>query len=85
MRKRYTCGLSHPWIGCKRMPNQEAEIRLKLQQLRIEHRDLDDVIARLSADPTVDQLQMKRLKKKKLFLKDLISRIENDLIPDDIA
>jgi hypothetical protein len=67
------------------MPNQEAEIRLKLQQLRIEHRDLDDVIARLSADPTVDQLQMKRLKKKKLFLKDLISRIENDLIPDDIA
>jgi hypothetical protein len=67
------------------MANKEAEIRLKLQQLRIEHRDLDDVIARLSADPTVNQLQMKRLKKKKLFLKDLISRIENDLIPDDIA
>jgi hypothetical protein len=85
MRKRYTCGFSCPRIVCKRMANKEAEIRLKLQQLRIEHRDLDDVIARLSADPTVNQLQMKRLKKKKLFLKDLISRIENDLIPDDIA
>lgn len=67
------------------MANKEAEIRQKLLQLRIEHRDLDDVIARLSLDPTVDQLQMKRLKKKKLFLKDLIARIENDLIPDDIA
>lgn len=67
------------------MANQEAEIRMKLQQLRIEHRDLDDVIARLSQDPTVDQLQMKRLKKKKLLLKDTIARIENDLIPDDIA
>lgn len=67
------------------MANKEAEIRQKLLQLRIEHRDLDDVIARLSQDPTVNQLQLKRLKKKKLFLKDLIARIENDLIPDDIA
>lgn len=67
------------------MANREAEMRLKLQQLRIEHRDLDDVIKRLSADPTVDQLRMKRLKKKKLLLKDMIARIENDLIPDDIA
>lgn len=67
------------------MANKEAETRQKLLQLRIEHRDLDDVIARLSLDPTVNQLQLKRLKKKKLFLKDLIARIENDLIPDDIA
>lgn len=67
------------------MANREAEIRLKLQQLRIEHRDLDDVINRLSMDPTVDQLQMRRLKKKKLLLKDIIARLENDLIPDDIA
>ncbi|HEX5056313.1 MAG TPA: DUF465 domain-containing protein [Gammaproteobacteria bacterium] len=67
------------------MANPEAEIRLKLLQMRIEHRDLDDVIKRLSQDPTVDQLQMKRLKKKKLLLKDMIARIENDLIPDDIA
>jgi hypothetical protein len=67
------------------MVYQEAEIRLKLQQLRIEHRDLDEVIARLTADLTVDQLQLKRLKKRKLLLKDMIARLENDLIPDDIA
>jgi hypothetical protein len=67
------------------MANQEAEIRLKLQQLRIEHRDLDEVIRRLTADPTVDQLQLRRLKKRKLLLKDMIAHIENDLIPDDIA
>jgi hypothetical protein len=67
------------------MANREAEIRLKLQQLRIEHGDLDDVIVRLSADPTVDQLRLRRLKKKKLLLKDMIARLENDLIPDDIA
>jgi hypothetical protein len=67
------------------MANDEAEIRLKLQQLRIEHRDLDEVITRLTADMTVDQLQMKRLKKRKLLLKDMIARLENDLIPDDIA
>ncbi len=67
------------------MANPEAEIRLKLQQLRIEHRDLDEVITRLTADPTVDQLQLKRLKKRKLLLKDMIAHMENDLIPDDIA
>jgi hypothetical protein len=67
------------------MADQEAEIRLKLQQLRIEHRDLDEVIQRLTADMSVDQLQMRRLKKRKLLLKDMIARLENDLIPDDIA
>jgi hypothetical protein len=67
------------------MANHEAEIRLKLLQLRIEHRDLDEVITRLTADMTVDQLQLKRLKKRKLLLKDMIARLENDLIPDDIA
>jgi hypothetical protein len=69
----------------KRMVNQEAEIRFKLQQLRIEHRDLDEVINRLTADMTIDQLQLRRLKKRKLLLKDMIARLENDLIPDDIA
>jgi hypothetical protein len=67
------------------MASHEAEIRLKLQQLRIEHRDLDEVITRLTADMTVDQLQLKRLKKRKLLIKDMIARLENDLIPDDIA
>ncbi len=54
----------------------------RLRQLRIEHRDLDDVISRLSMDFKVDELQMKRLKKRKLMLKDQITRLESQLIPD---
>ena len=54
----------------------------RLRQLRIEHRDLDDVISRLSMDFKVDELQMKRLKKRKLMLKDQIARLESQLIPD---
>lgn len=67
------------------MPNSEAEIRAKLQHLYVEHRDLNVIIDRLSLDPQVDQLLIKRLKKKKLQLKDLIARLEDELIPDDIA
>jgi hypothetical protein len=54
----------------------------KLRQLRIEHRDLDEVITRLSLDLNVDELQLKRLKKRKLVLKDQIDRLESELIPD---
>ena len=54
----------------------------KLRQLRIEHRDLDDVIHRLAMDYSSDELQMKRLKKRKLMLKDQIARLESQLIPD---
>ena len=54
----------------------------KLRQLRIEHRDLDEVISRLSMDIHVDELQLKRLKKRKLVLKDQILRLESQLIPD---
>lgn len=54
----------------------------KLRQLRIEHRDLDDVIARLSLDLHVDEIQLKRLKKRKLMLKDQIERYESQMIPD---
>ena len=54
----------------------------KLRALRIEHRDLDEVISRLSLDINVDQLQVKRLKKRKLALKDQIERLESELIPD---
>jgi hypothetical protein len=61
----------------------EAELlRQRIETLRLEHRDLDDVINRLAQDPHVDQLQIKRLKKRKLLLKDLIQRLESDLIPD---
>jgi hypothetical protein len=54
----------------------------KLRQLRIEHRDLDEVIHRLSLDMHVDELQLKRLKKRKLLLKDQILMVESQLIPD---
>ena len=54
----------------------------KLRSLRIEHRDLDDVIERLSVDPAVDQLRLIRLKKRKLCLKDQIAHLESDMIPD---
>jgi hypothetical protein len=54
----------------------------KLRALRIEHRDLDDVISRLSLDLHVNELQLKRLKKRKLLLKDQIQMLESQLIPD---
>ncbi len=54
----------------------------KLRRLRIEHRDLDDVISRLSMDMRVDEIQLKRLKKRKLLLKDLMERFESQMIPD---
>ena len=54
----------------------------KLRQLRIEHRDLDQVISRLSMDIHADELQMRRLKKRKLLLKDQIAKLESQAIPD---
>ena len=57
----------------------------KLRALRIEHRDLDEVIARLSLDLHIDELQLKRLKKRKLALRDRLSFVEDQLTPDIIA
>ena len=54
----------------------------KLRALRIEHRDLDEVITRLSMDIHIDELQLKRLKKRKLAHKDQIMKLESQLIPD---
>lgn len=54
----------------------------KLRELRIEHRDLDDVIHRLQMDLYVNEVQLRRLKKRKLILKDQIARLESGLIPD---
>jgi hypothetical protein len=61
------------------------EIRQRIKVLEIEHGDLDDVIARLSVDPMQDQLQLRRLKKRKLLLKDAIARLRDKLIPDIVA
>ncbi|PZN28487.1 MAG: hypothetical protein DIU71_15930 [Proteobacteria bacterium] len=54
----------------------------RLRELRIEHRDLDDVINRLQMDLYVNEVQLRRLKKRKLLLKDQIARLESELIPD---
>lgn len=63
----------------------EEELRKRLEILRIEHRDLDAAIDALTAAGSTDQLQVARLKKRKLKLKDQISLIEDALLPDIIA
>jgi hypothetical protein len=63
----------------------EEEMRKRLEVLRIEHRDLDAAIDALTGAGSTDQLQIARLKKRKLRLKDQISSIEDYLIPDIIA
>jgi hypothetical protein len=57
----------------------------QLADLKSEHRDLDDVIARVSEQSPFDQLQVQRLKKRKLALKDQIAKVESQLLPDIIA
>ena len=66
------------------MDDQDS-LRRRLTELETEHRDLDDVIARITEDRPFDQLQVQRLKKRKLMLKDQIERIRSRLIPDEIA
>ncbi len=63
----------------------EEEMRKRLELLRIDHRDLDAAIDALTAAGATDQLQIARLKKRKLKLRDQISLIEDYLIPDIIA
>ncbi|SFF87122.1 hypothetical protein SAMN05518801_102344 [Novosphingobium sp. CF614] len=63
----------------------EEEMRKRLEILRVEHRDLDAAIDALLASGSSDQMQIARLKKRKLRLKDQISQIEDYLIPDIIA
>ncbi len=66
--------------------NDNTEVmRQRLAELKSEHRDLDDVIAHIGETAPFDQVQIKRLKKRKLLLKDQIARIESKLLPDIIA
>ncbi len=65
-----------------REPTDASKTVRVLTELRQEHRDLDVAIARLVADPTTDELAIKRLKKRKLQIKDAVSRLESALIPD---
>lgn len=62
--------------------NHTSETLAHLTELRAEHRELDQLVRQLTEDPYADQLRLRRLKKRKLWLKDLISRLESELIPD---
>jgi hypothetical protein len=64
---------------------ERMQLEARILALEIEHHDLDDVIARLVTDPRQDELQLRRLKKRKLLLKDTIARLRDRLIPDIIA
>ena len=66
-------------------PAELARMARRVVELRVEHRDLDTVIERLAADIQADELALKRLKRRKLQLKDQIAWIENALIPDGPA
>ena len=63
----------------------ETQTRIRLDGMRLEHRDLDDAISALAMTAIPDQLQMARLKKRKLRLRDEIAAVEDTLIPDIIA
>lgn len=62
--------------------NEQEKLKEKINELKLEHFDLDDIIRRLGDDPSVDRLQIQRLKKRKLALKDMISKLQSRLIPD---
>jgi hypothetical protein len=80
---RYASAMNSP-TGMGGIPGQ-ADLRRRLEELRQEHRDLDEVIGRLQETSPFNQLQMQRLKKRKLALKDQIIQIESKLLPDIIA
>lgn len=81
-QQRGIAGAGH-CLGVARLT--EDEMRKRLEMLRIEHRDLDAAIDALSGNGAHDQLQVARLKKRKLRLKDQIALLEDYLIPDIIA
>ncbi|MEP7181946.1 MAG: DUF465 domain-containing protein [Betaproteobacteria bacterium] len=64
---------------------QRVALQQRLVEIKIEHRDLDVAIHRLAQDPTHDQLQLVRLKRRKLLLKDQIARLEREIDPDVLA
>lgn len=66
-------------------PEDDCSLVSRLKELRSEHRDLDEAIARLTANPGDDELMIRRLKKRKLLLKDRIEMIERAMEPDEFA
>ncbi len=74
-----------PAVGQQCIPMDDSDLEQRLGIMRIEHRDLDDSIAALIASASTDQLQLARLKRRKLRLRDEIASVEDQLIPDIIA
>jgi hypothetical protein len=67
------------------VPDDNGDIRLELERLRQEHQDLDAAVMALQAQADANQLQIVRIKKRKLILRDQIAKLENRLTPDLIA
>ena len=65
--------------------NTNEDILVRIEELKTEHRDLDDVLKRLSNDRNADELQVRRLKKRKLQIKDTITHLESQLVTDMTA
>ena len=65
--------------------DDEPGVRARLEEYRLEHRALDTAIERLVSDPAMNQMQLRRLKKRKLVLKDVLAKLESRLIPDQPA
>lgn len=78
-------GSARPVYARRVDTSNPSDIAQKIAELRVEHRDLDDAIARLIDDADADEVSIKRLKKRKLWLKDCIARLESALIPDEPA
>ena len=78
--------MCYGWSMSETLSEEELSyIRKRLYELRLEHRDLDDAIEQLVATGTFEELKIKRMKKRKLQLKDAIARMEDRLIPDILA
>lgn len=67
------------------LPEEEADLHRMLEELKTEHRDLDIVLHQLTKAQPVDLMRLNRMKKRKLFLKDSIAKLESMLLPDIIA
>ena len=74
-----------PILGADGSPASEPMLRARLATFKVEHQDLDAAVCALEAKPRPDQIQIARLKKKKLRLRDEIARLEDQLLPDIIA
>jgi hypothetical protein len=85
MRRARATGAARSMSNDPLTQEEREQIEARVLALETEHHDLDDVIARLASEPGQDQLQLRRLKKKKLLLKDLIAHLRDRLIPDIIA